>query len=170
MNSRLNRMFRTVIIVVLTLMIMTSGAAAQGSDPTDDEVNAIAKQLYCPVCENVPLDACGTAACEQWRGIIRAKLQEGWTDQQIKTYFVNQYGDRVLAEPPRQGFNWVVYIVPLVIFLGGIFLLFRGFQTWRSASEEGRGRGKQARAGVTKTPSDEYKQRVEDDLKNRKKL
>ena len=170
MNSRINRMFRTMFTIITLLMIFTSGAAAQGSGPTDDDVNAIAKQLYCPVCENVPLDACGTAACEQWRGIIRAKLQDGWSDEQIKSYFVNQYGDRVLAEPPRQGFNWVVYIVPLAIFLGGIFLLFRGFQTWRAASKESPERGKRSKAGVTKTPSDEYKQRVEEELKNRKRL
>ena len=83
-----------------------------GIGPTDDDVNAVAKQLFCPVCENIPLDTCGTAACEQWRGIIREKLSEGWTEDQIKNYFVEQYGDRVLAEPPAQGFNWVVYLVP----------------------------------------------------------
>jgi len=170
MKIRIKRLFRTMFTVITLLMIFASVAAAQGSDPTDDEVNAIAKQLYCPVCENVPLDACGTAACEQWRGIIRAKLAEGWTDQQIKTYFVNQYGDRVLAEPPRQGFNWVVYIVPLVVFLGGIFLLFRGFQTWLAANQESPGKRKNSRTGITKAPSEEYKQRVEEDLKNRKKL
>ena len=69
------------------------------------------KQLFCPVCENIPLDTCGTAACEQWRGIIRDKLAEGWSEEEIKAYFVDQYGDRVLAEPPARGFNWVIYIV-----------------------------------------------------------
>ena len=163
------RILLTVISVVLIVMSSAISVSAQGSGPTDDEVNAIAKELFCPVCENIPLDACGTAACEQWRGIIRDKLQEGWTENQIKNYFVEQYGDRVLAEPPRQGFNWLVYIVPVVIFLGGIYLLFRGFQTWLAASEDRSGRDDRSKPGTVKT-SEEYKQRVEEELKNRKRL
>ena len=57
-----------LLILLFVLSIPVTGFA-QGSDPTDDDVNAVAKQLYCPVCENIPLDACGTAACEQWRGL-----------------------------------------------------------------------------------------------------
>ena len=38
---------------------------------TDDQVNAVAKQLYCPVCENIPLDVCPTQACAEWRELMR---------------------------------------------------------------------------------------------------
>lgn len=155
------------LILLVTLVPVSVGA--QGSDPTDDEVNAIAKQLFCPVCENIPLDTCGTAACEQWRGIIRDKLAEGWTEEQIKTYFVNQYGDRVLAEPPARGFNWFVYIVPLVIFLAGGYLFFRGLQKWQ---QDGSSNGTKKGSGrSTKKPkvSDEYIDLVEEELRKRSK-
>ena len=55
----------TLVFVLSTLTIAT--VSAQGSTPTDDEVNAIARQLYCPVCENTPLDVCPTDACKEWR-------------------------------------------------------------------------------------------------------
>lgn len=132
-----NKKITWIILAVLLLISLIPGSAsAQGSDPTDDDVNAVAKQLYCPVCENIPLDACGTQACEQWRGIIRDRLAEGWTEDQIKDYFVAQYGDRVLAEPPRQGFNWIVYIVPMVIFVGGGYLFYRGIKMWRATGQD----------------------------------
>ena len=35
-----------------------AAVSAQQPTPSDDEVNAIARQLYCPVCENTPLDVC----------------------------------------------------------------------------------------------------------------
>ena len=57
---------------------LASIALAQERAVTDDQVNAIAQQLYCPVCENVPLDVCPTAACAQWRATIREKLEAGW--------------------------------------------------------------------------------------------
>ena len=156
-----------LISVVLIFSLLPRTAAAQGSDPTDDEINAIAKRLYCPVCENIPLDACGTAACEQWRGIIRDKLKEGWTEDQIRNYFVEQYGDRVLAEPPREGFNWLVYIVPPLIFALGIFLLYRGYQSWRSA-EPVRKRGVPPSEKKKSSPGDEYILQVEEELRKRK--
>ena len=155
------------LLLIILGMIFPGVAAAQGEEPTDDDVNAIARQLYCPVCENIPLDACGTAACEQWRGIIRDKLGQGWTEGQIKEYFVAQYGDRVLAEPPRHGFNWLVYIVPLLVFLGGIFLLYQGFQRWRAAEPERNARVEVKRTGKSRDIPDEYLSRVEEELKKR---
>ena len=169
MKNQLKRFLWLFTSLILLIAILPGSAAAQGSGPTDDDVNAIAKQLYCPVCENIPLDACGTTACEQWRGIIRDKLSEGWTEEQIKGYFVDQYGDRVLAEPPRRGFNWLIYIVPLVIFAGGGALLFRGFQQWRKAKPEKSSRSEKKHQAKSKKPIDDYINRVEEELRKRSK-
>ena len=104
--------------------ISISQAAAQEKNPvTDDQVNEVARQLYCPVCENTPLDVCPTTACAQWRALIREKLELGWSKDQIVDYFVNQYGDRVIAEPPRRGLNWLVYVIPpAAILVAAVFL------------------------------------------------
>jgi cytochrome c-type biogenesis protein CcmH len=126
--------FSSTIFILVILFTFGTLVFAQDVNPstvTDDEVNAIAKQLYCPVCENIPLDVCGTQACAQWRELIREKLAQSWGEDEIKEYFVLHYGDRVLAEPPRSGLNWLVYIVPPAAFLAGVFILFRGVQSWR---------------------------------------
>lgn len=107
--------------------VMTGSAYAQDPTPSDDEVNRIAKNLYCPVCESTPLDVCPTEACRQWRELIRSMLAEGKSEQEIQQYFVTQYGARVLAEPPNR---LVTYLVPAVAILLGGFMLFRGFQMW----------------------------------------
>src|SRR5215208_7481846 len=121
-----------VLIAVLaafaSALITNLPVLAQGPTPTDDEVNRIAKQLYCPVCESTPLDVCPTEACRQWREWIRTMLSEGKTDAEIKQYFVEHYGARVLAEPPNR---LVTYLVPAVAILLGALLLFRAFQLWR---------------------------------------
>jgi cytochrome c-type biogenesis protein CcmH len=110
-------------------------ANAQGGGPSADEVNAIAKNLYCPVCESVPLDVCGTLACEQWRQQIADKLSDGYTDQEIYDFFVEQYGDRVLATPPARGLNWLIYVVPpLAIVIGG-WVYFRTVSDGRDRAE-----------------------------------
>jgi cytochrome c-type biogenesis protein CcmH len=152
----------------LALMLFTfTTAFAQDTTPTDDEVNAIAKQLYCPVCENTPLDVCPTEACRQWRELIRDQLAEGKTEAEIKQYFVANYGARVLSEPPRTGFNWLVYIIPPVLILLGAVMLFNAFRTWTKprSAEAGVGAKKEAE---TSSSDDEYVNRLEEELKNRK--
>ncbi len=124
-----------VTLYVLVLAVFLGAAipsvAQDGSEGDDsglkkavtaNDVNKIAKRVYCPVCESTPLDVCQTQACADWRDIIRQKLEEGASEQEIFDYFSNLYGDRVLAEPPREGFSLLLWLLPLIIVpLGAVF-------------------------------------------------
>ena len=155
-----------VFLFIFFLSVLPSASVfAQENDPnfpSDDDVNAIASQLYCPVCENVPLDVCGTQACAQWRALIREKLVEGWSEDQIKEYFSTQYGDRVLAEPPARGLNWLVYVIPPLVFIAGAVFLYRGFIVWRKMSSDNDILEIDAESDV----EDVYLARLEEELKN----
>jgi cytochrome c-type biogenesis protein CcmH len=147
-------------------------AYAQAPTPSDDQVNAIAKQLYCPVCENTPLDVCPTEACRQWRELIRTQLGQGWSEDQIKQYFVDNYGARVLGEPPRTGLNWLVYILPPVLILAGAFILLRAMRAWTTKpSARAASAASEVRAAEEKQAQpfqDEYVARLEEELRKRK--
>jgi cytochrome c-type biogenesis protein CcmH len=159
----MKRFLWVFLVIGILTFAMVNQVAAQTPAPSDNEVNAIARQLFCPVCENTPLDVCPTQACAQWRELIRVKLAEGWSEDQIKEYFAAQYGARVLSEPPRQGLNWLIYIIPPVLMLIGVYILFRAFQSMRRplAVEE-------AEQQPATPEADEYLRRVEDELKKRK--
>jgi cytochrome c-type biogenesis protein CcmH len=136
-QERVMKRFVWVFVIGILLLAGWAGSVnAQQPTPSDDDVNAIARQLFCPVCENTPLDVCPTQACTQWRDEIRLRLAQGWDEARIKNYFAENYGIRVLAEPPRQGLNWLVYIVPPVAFLAGAFILFRAFRSWRDIARQ----------------------------------
>ena len=87
--------------LLLVLLVLVPAAVYAQDDISDDEVNEVAKDLYCPVCESTPLDVCPTQACADWRELIRTKLAAGETRQDVLDYFARQYGDGVLANPPR---------------------------------------------------------------------
>jgi cytochrome c-type biogenesis protein CcmH len=170
--------FALWIALLLTLALAaTAFAQADSSDPIDDDqVNAVAKQLYCPVCENIPLDVCPTQACAEWRELIREKLTEGWNETQVKNYFVDQYGDRVLGAPPARGINWLIYVIPpLAILLGAIFL-FRSMALWqRHTRQVPTAAANKAQADLLAPVSsqtstnkdDEYIRQIEEELKKR---
>ena len=149
--------FYFLLLTLVFAGVWVIPVSAQGPSPTDDEVNRIAKQLYCPVCESTPLDACPTEACRQWRDLIRTMLGEGKSEEEIKQYFVEQYGVRVLVEPPNR---LATYLVPTVAILLGALLLFRGFQMWIKPTTT------RATAGTEQTSAqDPYIARLEEELK-----
>lgn len=142
MNKRLFFLF--TILGLGLLVSLTGRVQAQAPTPlpalgpvpvTDDMVNAVAKTLYCPVCENIPLDVCPTQACAQWRDLIRLKLSQGWETEQIRQYFAQVYGDRVLSAPPPEGLNLLVYILPPVIFAAGVFVIYRVLRSSRKPAQ-----------------------------------
>lgn len=148
------------LLTAVLLLGLVFGTASAQDEPTDDEVNQVAKGMYCPVCENVPLDVCPTQACKQWRDTIREKLSLGWSQAEIEQYFVSQYGDRVLATPPATGLNWLVYLLPPVVFVVGAVVLAGAVRSWRKPQ-----------APVVDepeaSPADPYLERVEEELRRR---
>jgi len=157
------RKFLYVIAFLFLLgSLFTTTSFAQGTTPTDDEVNAIAHKLYCPVCESTPLDVCPTQACKEWRDLIRTMLIEGKTEDEILQHFVDQYGARVLAEPPKEGFFWLIYLLPPAVILIGVVVLFRSLKQWTKPKAAA---PVQSAAQVQK---DDYVSRLEEELKKQK--
>ena len=113
-------------VVVLAALAPSSALAQQ---TTDFEARAlkIERELLCPQCTSLRLDVCETQVCLDMRALIREKLAAGESDQQIIDYFAGRYGQRVLADLPREGFNlvlfgWVAASVVLVALIGGAVL------------------------------------------------
>ena len=92
-------------------------------------------------------------------------MSEGWTESQIKQYFVDNYGARVLGEPPREGLNWLVYILPPAIILAGAIFLFVSLREWTKPRAAPAAQG---RAQAAPASEDEYVVRLEEELKKRK--
>jgi cytochrome c-type biogenesis protein CcmH len=152
------------LVLVLLLLAAQAASAQTGTPPstvTDDDVNRVAHQLYCPVCENTPLDVCPTQACIQWRSTIREKLAAGWTDQRILDYFVAQYGERVLARPSTHGLNVLVWVIPPVLLLAGAVVLWRFLRQVRTPVPA------PLNAATSASGGDEYTERLEQELRKR---
>jgi len=112
---------RSLGVLFAFAFILVIPASAQESTITDDQVNAVASEMYCPVCENIPLDACATQACAEWREEIREMLGEGYTSDEVKTDFVRRFGDRVVGTPLDPTLRALSIVTPYV--LAGLALI-----------------------------------------------
>lgn len=126
---------RLLSLVLLALSLLFVGGALAQDVVTDDEVNEVAKDIYCPVCESTPLDVCPTAACADWRELIREQLSQGATKQDVFDYFARQYGEGVLADPPRRGISLIVlWVLPVLGILLALILFAWFLRSMRQKS------------------------------------
>ncbi len=129
MKHSLYRRIVNVIFSVLIVFAMANSAYAQTAPPTTtvtaDQVNSIAHKLYCPVCENITLDTCETAACEDWRNEIHLQLEAGRTEDQIVADFVQRFGDRVVGTPQDSVLRALALVTPWIIIAAVLIVMAR---------------------------------------------
>lgn len=83
----------------------------------------IDKSLMCPVCPSETIDQSQVEIARQMRVMVREKLAQGESRNEILQFFVDRYGPGILAEPPRSGFNLLVWVLPPIALLLGSGIL-----------------------------------------------
>jgi cytochrome c-type biogenesis protein CcmH len=152
-----------LLAVILVFASAVALPAAAQKTPTPNEIDAVAKDLWCPLCNGVRLDNCELQACVQMREVINQKLTAGESREQIKAYFVTQYGDVVLGAPANEGFSRLVWILPwlaAVVALAWLVYLVRAWTHRRAAPSR-----TSAQAPAERVKADNYLSRVEEELK-----
>ncbi len=118
---------------VALVVACVAGGYASAAPSLDRQVYAIAKELMCPVCAGQTVAESGSALAVQMRQIIRERLQRGQTKDEIIAYFVSQFGESVLAIPPRRGGGLVIWLAPPTVLVAGLALLQRFVRRHRGA-------------------------------------
>ncbi len=113
------RVLPRVLIVALTALLAATGATA--APPSDDAVRRVASQLRCVVCQNLSVADSPAEMARQMRDVVRERLAQGETDEQVIRYFEERYGPWVRLSPG----GWLVWVLPFAgLFLGlGVVLL-----------------------------------------------
>lgn len=116
----------------------------EAAAPTDDpeleaEVRRIAGQLRCPTCQALSIADSPSELSREMEGVIRDRLLEGMTAEEVRQSFVEAYGEWILLSPEPSGFNLLAYILPFVFLLIGGGVIVVGVRRWVAASPEEQG-------------------------------
>ena len=116
---------RLLLIAVFLLVSAAVGACTEASSQDDLERRAqrLDRTLICPLCPSETIDQSQVLLAAQMRATVRERLAEGYSEEEIRQYFVDRYGERVLAAPPKEGFNLVAWAIPPVIVIGSFLVL-----------------------------------------------
>ena len=102
-----------LILVATVLAVVTQACASQSAVPSlEQRAQALDQEIMCPVCPGESIDQSRSEYAKQMRAFVREKLAEGWSDKQIKQYYVERFGPRILMAPPQQGFSLLAWVLP----------------------------------------------------------
>jgi cytochrome c-type biogenesis protein CcmH len=115
-----------LVALALVALALAAPAAASEQHPTLSELEG---QLMCPICAGETLAQSDTAPAQRIKVEIQERIAAGDSRSEIKRRLVAEWGTRILAAPPRHGFDLLAWALPLVGVLGGAAVL--GFLAWR---------------------------------------
>jgi cytochrome c-type biogenesis protein CcmH len=123
--------------VVVGLLLASYAPQQAGSalldPPREARVQALGKQLRCPMCQGLSIADSGSSAARAQMDKVRELVAAGKTDQEIRDFFVSRYGEWALLEPPASGMNLLVWVLPLFLLVFGGLAIAR---TMRRPAEE----------------------------------
>jgi cytochrome c-type biogenesis protein CcmH len=116
---------RRFALAAALALALAPGALASEAHPT---LNELENEVMCPVC-GTTLAQSDSDAAKQIERVIRARIAAGYTKSEIKDFLVQQYGKAILAAPPKEGFDLLAWLLPLVGIVLAAGLL--GVAAWR---------------------------------------
>ena len=153
--------FRTALLCAALLLNFVPAAA--GAASIDEQTVTIAKQLKCPVCQNVPVAYSQAQLAGEMRQVIREKLAQGESKDAIIQYFVDRYGEDVLLEPRREGFSLWLWISSIGVLLFGAAVAGAVLWNW-SQTRPASSPGISAPTDSSQMPSSRLEQVFEDEF------
>lgn len=121
-------------VIVIVVAVWSFVLLHNPPQPTlDQQVQNVAAQLKCPVCQGESVASSPATIAQQMRYVIRQQLQSGKSEQQVIQYFVDRYGSQILLTPQWHGLDLLAWIAPIALLLLGALILFSVLRSWRAA-------------------------------------
>jgi cytochrome c-type biogenesis protein CcmH len=117
---------RVLVAAVAIALVGVAPALASEARPTLADLE---DEVMCPTCDGQTLDQSSAPAALRVKAFIRERIRAGDTKGEIKARLVDEFGERILAAPPRRGFNLLAWVLPLVGVGAGAVAV--GIAAWR---------------------------------------
>jgi cytochrome c-type biogenesis protein CcmH len=117
-------MWRWVVSVLLVTVLQAVASGDEARPVTEDpaleaRVMRVAEELRCLVCQNQTIADSHAGLAIDLRNRIREQLRQGASEDQVRSYMVQRYGDFVLYRPPVKATTWLLWFGPLMLLAAG---------------------------------------------------
>lgn len=104
---------------LIVLLLQGAGADVPLADEGKEaRAQELMRELRCVVCENEPISQSTADIAVDMRRVVRAQIDKGSTDAEVRQYFVDRYGQFVSFRPPSDGWGIALWAFPFLLLLG----------------------------------------------------
>lgn len=133
---------RTVLMLVLFLFLPGLAGALNPDEILEDSelearARAISKQVRCVVCQNESIDESNAGLARDLRRIVRDRLLQGDSDEEVYSFLTDRYGTFILLMPPLRWSTVVLWAGPLLFLVTGSSLVVFYFRRRKKGGQEG---------------------------------
>ena len=68
---------------------------------------------------------------DEAKNFIKLKIDEGWSDNKIKSFLISKYGKEILATPQKKGSDLFLWIIPIIVLVFGVITYWSLYKTIR---------------------------------------
>ena len=126
----------TVFLIFIFLCPAFSVSTAADSDDFSARFRKLSDELRCPTCQGLSVKDSDAGFSNSIKDKIRELMKDGKSDKEILAYFVKRYGEWILRAPTKSGFNLVLWILPGVGILIGLFIVLFRSKRWVSQPQQ----------------------------------
>lgn len=124
-----------VLMGVIVLVALVIGTRPDDTPRTnEDRAHALADGLKCPTCRSQSVADSDAPVSKEIRAEINRRIESGDTDEEIREYLVDQFGEDVVLTPSASGVTGLVWVLPVVLLIAGGAALGFAFRRWRRRS------------------------------------
>ncbi len=152
-------------LLALGLAIVAVACAShEDVPPLERRAQQLSEAIMCPVCPGESIDQSRNPLAVQMRGIVVDRLERGWTEDEVKGFFVERYGPSVILEPPTSGFSLLAWVLPPAVLVGAGVILYLALRLMRKRPAVSSLRPEDA-IDLSDQERDEYFKHIEDALR-----
>ena len=122
-----------MLVCFLFLIISQKNLLADTSNSNKtfiiNKTREISQNIKCLVCQNQSIDESNSEIAKDLKVLIKDKLKDGVTDEEIYKFLRDRYGDTILLKPPLETNTILLWFLPFVILVFGSFFVIRFFKS-----------------------------------------
>jgi cytochrome c-type biogenesis protein CcmH len=115
--------FLTLVLTLVSLAVFAQEPMVFENQQQQDRFDQLTQELRCLVCQNQNLADSDAPLAHDLRREVHEMLMSGQSNEQIKQFLVDRYGDFVLYRPPVQQNTYLLWLAPLILLLGGALVV-----------------------------------------------
>jgi cytochrome c-type biogenesis protein CcmH len=106
-----------------SLMPPARWANVQLPDPAKErQARTLMDSIRCLVCQGESIADSPAEMAGDMRSLVRERIQAGESPESIRTWLISRYGDQISLQPPFDWQNMSLFVLPVLLLVGGFFL------------------------------------------------